>query len=317
MNLLFAPLESITGFTYRNLHYRFFGGVDKYYAPFISPTHNPEMKGKEIRDILPENQEDGLKLIPQILSNKHEYFIKGAKQLIEMGNTDEININMGCPSGTVVSKNKGSGFLRDLEGMDEFFYNIFEWNDGLQKPLNLSVKTRIGVKEPEEFEKILEIYNKYKFSELIIHPRTRVQMYKETPNMDAFEYAYQNTENNLCYNGDINTVEDYKQIAEKYNIDSVMIGRGLIANPNLANEIRGAEKLNRDQIKQYQEELFKEFEKIMKSDKHLLNKMKEFWFYIAENFEDTHKARKLIRKTQNLYKYDLAVNEILENYALK
>ena len=317
MNLLFAPLESITGFTYRNLHYRYFGGVDKYYAPFISPTHNPEMKGKEIRDILPENQKDGLQLIPQILSNKHEYFIKGAKQLIEMGYTDEININMGCPSGTVVSKNKGSGFLRDLEGMDEFFYNIFEWNDGLQKPLNLSVKTRIGVKEPEEFEKILEIYNEYKFSELIIHPRTRVQMYKETPNMDAFEYAYQNSENNLCYNGDINTVEDYKQIAEKYNIDSVMIGRGLIANPNLANEIRGAEKLNRDQIKQYQEELFKEFEKIMKSDKHLLNKMKEFWFYIAENFEDTHKARKLIRKTQNLYKYDLAVNEILENYALK
>ncbi|MBR2213326.1 MAG: tRNA-dihydrouridine synthase [Eubacterium sp.] len=317
MNLLFAPLESITGFTYRNLHYRFFGGVDKYYAPFISPTHNPEMKGKEIRDILPENQEDGLNLIPQILSNKHEYFIKGAKQLIEMGYTDEININMGCPSGTVVSKNKGSGFLRDLEGMDEFFYNIFEWNDGLQKPLNLSVKTRIGVKEPEEFEKILEIYNKYKFSELIIHPRTRVQMYKETPNMDAFEYAYQNSENNLCYNGDINTVEDYKKIVDKYNIDSIMIGRGLIANPNLANEIRGAEKLSRDQIKQYQEELFKEFKKIMKSDKHLLNKMKEFWFYIAENFEDTHKARKLIRKTQNLYKYDLAVNEILENYALK
>ena len=91
----------------------------------------------------------------------------------------------------------------------------------------------------------------------------------------------------------------------------------MIANPNLANEIRGAGKLNRDQIKQYQEELFKEFKKIMKSDKHLLNKMKEFWFYIAENFEDTHKARKLIRKTQNLYKYDLAVNEILENYALK
>lgn len=317
MYLYFAPLESITGFTYRNLHYRLFGGVDKYYAPFISPTHNPEMKGKEIRDILPENQEDGLKLIPQILSNKHEYFIKGAKQLLEMGYTDEININMGCPSGTVVSKNKGSGFLRDLEGMDEFFYNIFEWNNGLQKPLNLSVKTRIGVKEPEEFEKILEIYNKYKFSELIIHPRTRVQMYKETPNMDAFDYAYENSNNKLCYNGDINTVEDYKQIADKYNIDSVMIGRGLIANPNLANEIKGAERLSRDQIKQYQEELFKEFEKIMKSDKHLLNKMKEFWFYTAENFEDTHKARKLIRKTQNLYKYDLAVNEILENYALK
>ena len=317
MYLYFAPLESITGFTYRNLHYRLFGGVNKYYAPFISPTHNPEMKGKEIRDILPENQEDGLKLIPQILSNKYEFFIKGAKQLIEMGYTDEININMGCPSGTVVSKNKGSGFLRDIEGMDEFFYNIFEWNDGLDNPLDISVKTRIGVKEPEEFERVLEVYNKYKFSELIIHPRTRVQMYKETPNMEAFDYAYNNSKNMLCYNGDVKTVNDFKRIVDKYDINSLMIGRGLIANPNLANEINGADKITREQIKQYHEALFDEFKKIMKSDKHLLNKMKEFWFYIAENFEDTHKTRKIIRKTQNLYKYDLAVNEILENYALK
>ncbi len=317
MNLYFAPLESITGFTYRNLHYKIFGGVEKYYAPFISPTHNPEMKGKEIKDILPENQAEGMILVPQILSNKYEYFIKGANQLIDMGYTDEININMGCPSGTVVSKNKGSGFLRDPEGMDEFFYKIFEWNDGLENPLNLSVKTRIGVKEPEEFEKILEIYNKYKFSELLIHPRTRTQMYKETPNMDAFDFAYQNSNNKLCYNGDINTVEDYKRIAEKYDIDSVMIGRGLIANPNLANEINGAPHITREQIKQYHDALYSEFEKIMKSDKHLLNKMKEFWFYIGDNFEDDHKAKKIIRKSQNLYKYDLAVNEILENYALK
>ena len=317
MKLYFAPLESITGYTYRNLHFKIFGGVEKYYAPFISPTHNPEMKGKEIKDILPENQADGINLIPQILSNKYEFFIKGAKQLIDMGYTDEININMGCPSGTVVSKNKGSGLLRDPEGMDEFFYRIFEWNDGLTNPLKLSVKTRIGVKEPEEFKKILSIYNKYKFSELIIHPRTRTQMYKETPNMDAFDFAYENSANKLCYNGDINTVEDFKRIKEKYDIDSVMIGRGLIANPNLANEINGAPHLTRDQIKEYHDALFAEFQKIMKSDKHLLNKMKEFWFYIGENFVDSHKAKKIIRKSQNLYKYDLAVNEILENYALK
>ncbi len=330
MNLYFAPLESITGFTYRNLHYRYFGGVDKYYAPFISPTHNPEMKGKEIRDILPENQTEGLRLIPQILCNKHEFFIKGAKQLMELGYKDEININLGCPSGTVVSKNKGSGFLRDLEGMDEFFYNIFEWNDGLVDPLYISVKTRIGVKEPEEFEKIIEVYNKYDFSELIIHPRTRTQMYKETPNMEAFDYACKHSRNSLCYNGDIKSVDDYEEIVEKYDdgvytgnimlpssVSSVMIGRGLIANPNLANEIKGAAHINLEDIKMYQEVLFDEFKKIMKSDKHLLNKMKEFWFYIAKNFEDTHKVRKLIRKTQNLYKYDLAVNEILDNYALK
>ena len=316
MKFYFAPLEGITGFTYRNAFSELFGGPDKYYAPFISPSVNDRMRGKEIRDILPENNRN-INLIPQILVNNSDYFIKAAKQLIEMGYTKEININIGCPSGTVVSKKKGAGFLTEIDLMDKFFEEIYKWCDSLESPIDISVKTRIGMYDADEFKEIMNIYNRYSISELIVHPRTRVQMYRGLPDMKVFEYAVEVSKNRLCYNGDINTVEDYKKIADKYKTDSVMIGRGLIANPNLINEINGAESVTIEQLKMYHDRLYADFEKIMKADKHLLFKMKEFWNYVSWNFEDAHKCAKKVRKAQNLYQYNKAADEIFEKGVVK
>lgn len=317
MNFYFAPLEGVTGFTYRNAFADLFGGVDKYYAPFISPCVNDRLKGKEIRDILPENNSEKVNLVPQILTNRADYFIKATKQIMTMGYTKEFNINIGCPSGTVVAKNKGAGFLRDTDAMDSFFEEIFSWRDSLIDGPDISVKTRIGVNDADEFAEIMEVYNRYPISELTIHPRTRKQMYRDTPNMEAFDYAVKVSKNPLCYNGDINAKEDYERISQQYNIDSVMIGRGLIANPQLVNEIKGGKKLTKDMLKIYHDRLYDDFEVIMKADKHLLFKMKEFWNYVSWNFEDEHKCAKLVRKAQNLYKYNQAVDEIFSTMELK
>ena len=317
MKYYFAPLEGITGFVYRNLFVDLFDGMDKYYAPFVSPSVNDRLSGKEIRDLEPENQKRDYVLIPQILANRADYFIKTANQLEEMGYTEELNINIGCPSGTVCSKNKGSGFLRDLEGMKVFFDEIFEWNGKRQHPFDISVKTRIGYYDPEEVEGILGIYNQYPISELIVHPRTRNQMYRDVPNMDAFKYILQNSTNPVCYNGDINTIEDYRKITNEIDVDAVMIGRGLISNPYLVHEIKGEGHVTIDIMKKYHDRMYEEFQKIMKSEKHHLFKMKEMWNYMALSFEDSHKVAKKIRKTQNLYKYQLEVDDIFENYKLK
>lgn len=318
MNCYFAPLEGVTGYTYRNAFADLFGGPDKYYAPFVSPSCNDRLRGKEIRDLLPENNNPKINLIPQILTNNSEYFIKTVKQLTELGYTEEININIGCPSGTVVAKNKGAGFLRDLDGMERFFDEIFNWRDkNMETKPNISVKTRIGIYKEDEFPGILEIYNKYPISELIVHPRTREQMYRENPNMKAFDYAVNNSRNLLCYNGDIKSVEDYNKIARMYNINAMMIGRGLIANPNLINEIRGGKSITKQKIREYHDRLYSDFEVIMKADKHLLFKMKEFWNYVSWNFKEEHKCAKLIRKCQNLYKYNLAVEEIFTKMEIK
>ena len=302
MEFYFAPLEGVTGFTYRNAYNDLFDDVDKYYAPFISPSINDRLKGKEIRDLLPENNNKGINLVPQILANRADYFIKAANQLIELG------------------------YDKDTEAMDRFFDETFNWLENKNSEghnLSISVKTRIGMYEPDEFENILEVYNRYPISQLIVHPRTREQLYKGTPNMEAFKYALENSKNPVCYNGDINTVENYHRIIEKINNDSemkigsIMIGRGLIGNPNLVNEIKGGKKLTKKMLEAYHDRLYNDFEKIMKADKHLLFKMKEMWTYMSLNFDDSHKCAKLIRKAQNLYKYNLAVNEIFEKYELK
>lgn len=318
MKFYFAPLEGVTGYTYRNAFSDIFGGPDKYYAPFVSPSCNDRLKGKEIRDLLPENNSAKVHLIPQILTNRSEYFIKTTNQLMELGYTEEININMGCPSGTVVAKKKGSGFLTELDEMDRFFDEIFNWREqkGDIQP-DISVKTRIGRYHADEFIDILEIYNRYPISELIVHPRTRNQMYRETPDMEAFTYAVNNSRNPICYNGDIKTVAEYRKIAENYNIDAVMLGRGLIANPNLINEIRGGAAITKTQIKEYHDRLYSDFEEIMNADRHLLFKMKEFWNYVSWNFEEEHKCAKLVRKALNLYKYKLAIHEIFSKMELK
>jgi tRNA-dihydrouridine synthase len=310
MKIYFAPLDGVTGFIYRNAHADFFGGPDKYFAPFISPCHNPKLKGKEIKDIIPENNSDKVKLIPQIMANNWEYFIKGAKQIKELG-YNEVNLNAGCPSGTVVPKGRGAGFLKDTYFMEKFFDKIFEKLD-----MKISVKTRIGLLDNQEFEEILNVYNKFPFEEVIVHARTRAQFYKGNPSMETFDYAYENSNNSLCYNGNICTVEDYEKIAEKYNIDSVMIGRGLLQNPNLVNEIKRGKSVSKETFIQFHNRLYSDYGAEMSSDKHLLNKMIEMWNYLSYITTDPHKCAKMIRKAGNRYKYEQAVEEIFEKYCI-
>ena len=205
MKYYLAPMEGITGHIYRNAYAKYFDNIDKYFTPFIVPNQSTSLKTKELRDMLPENNE-GLYIVPQILTNDAEGFITTAKKLQQLG-YDEINLNLGCPAGTVVSKNRGSGFLSQRDELDSFLDEIFKIND-----MKISVKTRIGKDSPDEFYELIKIYNKYPMEELIIHPRTRQDFYGNTPNLDVFKDAISLSENTLCYNGDIFTVEDYKKI---------------------------------------------------------------------------------------------------------
>ena len=164
--------------------------------------------------------------VPQILTNSAEDFIKTAERLQEYG-YEEVNLNLGCPSKTVVSKGRGSGFLAEPDRLNAFLEEIFN-----ETPIRISVKTRIGKESPEEWIRLLEIYNQYPMEELIIHPRIQTDFYKNTPNLEMFEYAVKNSKNPLCYNGDICTKEEYETICNRFpEVPSVMIGRGILKNP--------------------------------------------------------------------------------------
>ncbi|MDO5293223.1 MAG: tRNA-dihydrouridine synthase family protein [bacterium] len=304
MKFYFAPMEGVTKFVYRNALHAHFDGIDKYFAPFVVTNQSGKLKHRELQDILPENNQ-GITLIPQILSGNANDFVNTSKVIKELG-YDEINLNLGCPSGTVVAKRKGSGMLIDVEELDRFLDHIFA-----AEVTKISIKTRLGIEDPEEFYKIMEVYNKYKISELIIHPRVQKDFYKNTPNLTVFRQALEMSKNPVCYNGDIFTPQDYQRFIKEFpSVDRVMLGRGIIANPGLINEIKTGKTMDKECLKAFHSELLREYKQLLSGDRNVLFKMKEVWFYLSHIFEDSEKLAKKIRKTEKMADYEAAVANI-------
>lgn len=304
MELYFAPLEGITTYTYRNIHAEMFGGCDSYFAPFITPSDNEKISEKELRDIHPDNNlNTDIKV--QLLSNQAGSFLNFSERIKALG-YDEINLNFGCPSGTVVKKGRGSGFLKTPDKIDAFLYEIIE-----KSAMTISVKTRIGFWSAEEFEELLKVYNRHKLSLLTVHPRTREDFYKGTPSIDAFKQAYENSTNKLCYNGNICSKGDYEKIITQFpDIHSVMIGRGAIANPAIFREIKGGAPLMVGELLEFTECLTESYRKLFNSDIFTLYKLKEIWLFIMWNFPEEKKILKAIKKANNLTDFKNAINQL-------
>ncbi|WP_411681831.1 tRNA dihydrouridine synthase [Clostridium thailandense] len=301
MNFYFAPMEGLTGYIYRNAHNAFFGKIDKYFSPFIVANQGDSFKARELNDILPENNQ-GIILIPQLLTNNAKDFIHTSKKIKQFG-YNEINLNLGCPSGTVVSKNRGSGFLSKTEELDSFLEEIFS-----HAVTKISIKTRIGKDQPEEFYNLIEIFNKYPIEELIIHPRIQKDFYKNKPNLKIFKDALTLSKNPVCYNGDIFTVKDYKEFSSDFqSVETLMLGRGLLANPGLINDIENNIKLEKELLKDFHDKIYEGYKRILFGDRNVLFKMKELWFYMMPMFSNNAKYAKKIRKSERLYDYDAAV----------
>lgn len=310
MKFYYAPLEGVTGYIYRNAYHKYFTPLDKYFAPFIVANQQDKFKTRDLQDILPENNK-GLTLIPQILSNQAKDFIHTSKRIKEFG-YHEINLNLGCPSGTVVAKNKGSGFLAKPKELDEFLEEIYSANI-----TELSIKTRLGKEEEEEFYTLIEIFNKYPIKELIIHPRIQKDYYKNTPRWEIFKDAISLSKNPLCYNGDINSVQDYKELLSQFpSIDKIMIGRGLIKNPGLISEIYGSNRVEKDLLRDFHNEIYEGYKKVISGDKNVLFKMKEMWIFMGTLFEENEKCLKKIKKAERLYDYEEAMESIFEKTLL-
>lgn len=305
MKFYLAPMEGITGYIYRNAHHKYFPGVDKYFTPFITPHTKRCLNVREKNDILPEHNE-GMKVVPQILTNNAADFIRIGKILQEYG-YDEINLNLGCPSGTVVAKGRGAGFLEYPKELNAFLKEVFEKLD-----MKISIKTRIGKEEAWEWEDLLSIYNKYPLEELIVHPRVQTDFYKGKPNWYAYEQAEAESKNPLCYNGNIFSLQDYEELLAAFpKTEAVMLGRGVIANPQLVSVLQGeSAKTDKDKIKAFHDEVCTGYAQSFSGDRNVLFKMKELWFYMGQIFEDSEGYMKKIKKCQSLSQYQLVVDSL-------
>lgn len=308
MKLYLAPMEEITGYIFRNVTDKHFPGADKFITPFISPNQKNILKTRDGREIIPEHNA-GKPVEIQILSNQATESLELIAYLKELGYQD-INLNFGCPSGTVVKKHKGSGILGEPEVVDSFLNEIFE--SQTVADMNISVKTRVGYDTDENWPEIIDVYNKYPISMLTVHPRIGTDFYKGQPRMDTWEYALSNYKGKLCYNGDVISASLVEELIYKYpveNFEGIMIGRGAVANPGIFRQIKTGQKMSLEELKAWHDALYGEYE-ARYSSKDGLFKMKEVWFYLSYAFADIDKPLKNIRKSNTKADYFAAVREV-------
>ncbi|MBE5878511.1 MAG: tRNA-dihydrouridine synthase family protein [Lachnospiraceae bacterium] len=311
MQFYLAPMEAVTGFVYRNVYESMFGEVDTYFAPFITPTQKKILKTRERKDVAPEHNV-GIHLVPQILTNDAGQMMETCRFLAQRG-YQEVNINLGCPAATVVTKGKGSGLLADPERLEQFLSDFFAANDALSanEQFRVSVKTRLGMEDISEFKHILEIYNSFPLQEVIIHPRVRSEFYNGIPHLDVFEEAMESCKAPVCYNGDIWNVEDYRFLKERFpKLSRVMLGRGVVANPGLVREIKTGTKIRKEELRTYHDALYEGYLADLGAEKDVFYKMKELWFYLGRNFADADKAIRAVQKSSKPEAYKEAVREV-------
>ncbi|MPM87931.1 tRNA-dihydrouridine(16) synthase [bioreactor metagenome] len=249
--------------------------------------------------------------MPQLLTNNAADFTHTADKIKLLG-YGEVNLNLGCPSGTVVAKYRGSGFLAKKEELNLFLEEIFA-----HATTKISIKARIGKDEPEEFYKLIEIFNQYPIEELIIHPRLQRDFYNNKPNLQVFEDALKLSKNPVCYNGDIFTVQDYNALRTKFpSVETYMLGRGLLRNPGLIGEISQGAGVEKSLLKNFHDSVYHAYQKEYYGEKNVLYKMKEIWFYLISSFADSEKYLKKIKKCERLSDYDIVVSALFSEREL-
>ena len=307
MNYYAAPMEGLTDRVWRQAHQNWFGAdgaPERYYAPFLSPPENRVLIKKKMAELDPAAN-PGVPVIPQLLAKDGELAAWMILELRKLG-YQEVNLNFGCPSGTVTAKGKGSGMLRDPEKLDAFLDAVFTQAGG-----PVSVKTRLGVVSAEEFGAILDIYNKYPICELTIHPRVMKQLYRGQADRKAFAEYLAACKAPVCYNGDVTTQEDLRALEQQFpQLSGIMVGRGLIADPALLRRARGGAAAAKEELRGYHDELYRGYTEAFGAASCAVSRMKAHWFYLIHQFEGAEKLEKPLRKAREGWEYETVVNQL-------
>lgn len=303
MILSLAPMEGVTGHVFRRAHAECFGALDRYYTPFLAPPCvGKPFTNKALREVDPASNE-GLNVVPQLLTRNADEFVWAAGLLADMGYA-EVNLNLGCPSGTVVSKGKGSGFLRNPEELRSFLADVCE-----RSPLPVSVKTRLGLADDAEYERILALYCRLPLTELIVHPRVQRDGYEGMPRREAYGKTLEAAPFPVAYNGNIFSAADMDGLFAAYpQTRHVMLGRGVLGNPALPRVLCGGAPLTADELRRFHDALFAAYADEMGGN--AVMRMKEWWLYASCAFADEKSVRRRVRSARKVGEYRVAVESI-------
>jgi len=305
----FAPLEGIGNHIYRGAFTRHYTGVDRFFTPFIDINSDGGMKSRNLNDILPENN-PGLTVIPQILTRNADALGAASRRIADLGYC-EINLNMGCPSPTVTKKGKGSGMLADPDALRAFFEKAFAVS-----ATKLSVKMRIGINSIEEWQPLLMVLNDFPLTELIVHPRLMTQVYSGEIHEGVFRAMYDYSKIPVCLNPGIRRAEEFAPFEKRYpELTGIMIGRGLVSDPALAERIVIGEVFDavseRTRFREFHDDLLESYRRVLFGEMPVLFKMKELWDYWDKSIAVDPKLRKKIAKAGSVSEYETLVRQIL------
>lgn len=308
--LYLAPIRGITDYIYRRCYAAHFDGVDIALAPFIATRKGNRIKPGALKDVAPENN-IGIPAIPQLLGKDAEEFIFMASCLFDYGYA-EINWNLGCPFPMVANKQRGSGLLPYPEKIDAFLDHVIP-----RIPNSLSIKTRIGREHRDEIRNLVPVFNRYPLTEIIIHPRTGIQLYAGSADLDMFETVRPIIEHPVVYNGDIVSAKIFNRLSERFpDIDRWMIGRGALADPFLPADIRnGVSYEDQDRIRiirRFHDDLYAAYREVMSGPAHPMDRMKGIWTYMAQSFVDGRKILKRIHRAKSPDRYIDIVNRFFD-----
>ena len=304
IKLYAAPMEGMTTYLWRRIHHEIFGGADKYFTPFLSPNDNESFQRKELDEL---RHNEGLIVVPQILANSARHVLWAARELAKMG-YEEINFNLGCPAGTVTAKRKGAGALRDLSALSAMLEEIFA---GLPRGMRLSVKTRVGWESTAEWPEILQVYQRFPISELIVHSRVQKELYRGQAHRELLKDTLEKSQALVCWNGDIFAPQQAKELANQFpKISALMTGRGLMADPALLRRIRGGAPAAKEELRRYHDALYDAYRERMGSDLNAIYRMRELWNYLSGSFLHTEQFLKKVRKVRSRREYFAAVDRL-------
>lgn len=307
--LISSPLQGFTDFRFRNTFNKYFGGIDVFYAPYIRLDKKNEIKTSIQRDLYPENN-TSLNLKPQIMTNNADEFLFVADYVKNLG-YDELNWNLGCPYPMVTKRGLGSGLLKYPERIHGILKEVC-----LKAPVSISIKMRLGNESNQEILSLLPFLEEFPLKFIAIHPRIGKQLYKGKTDMETFNACIEKTSHTIYYNGEIRSVENFRELKNKYpGIKHWMIGRGIIANPFLAYMIKN-DTIDypedwTETFGEFHDSLFEQYAKALSGGSHILAKMLSYWEYFSQSFSDPHKALKKIKKAKTIGSYEAAVSEIL------
>ncbi|MDP4182904.1 MAG: tRNA-dihydrouridine synthase family protein [Bacillota bacterium] len=311
MKLFLAPIQGMTTACYRNAFARHFGNIDAYYTPFIGTSEIKKVSQSLLKDILPENNDPMVKLVPQLLGNDGIQFKSFARIISDMG-YKEINWNVGCPFPMVTKKKKGSGILLYPDMVNKFLDQAC--SDSSYK---ITVKMRLGFDDTEAGIRVMQVLNQYPLGGVIIHARTGIQMYSGHVDLDGFEALTALCKHEVTYNGDIFNYDNFLNTSARFPaIENFMLGRGALIDPFLPSKIKG-NIISPDNkisiIRQFHDEIFNYYRSILSGEKHLCDKMKEFWNYMIINMDKDGKFAKKIKKCSHSSEYLALINQIFQH----